>query len=696
MHLLGRILLLGALPLASLTAMMALIGARLGDERAARIGRRGMLAVWAMILAASAILLHALLSHDFSNEYVVGYSDRKMPWYYVVAAFWGGQKGSLLFWAFILTSCGALAVRRVGDAESPLVPYAIAGVLAVFGFFDLILIQLADPFEQFLVLGTLADGEGLNPLLQNPTMTFHPPTILAGYAVWAVPFGVAVGALVTGRLDDGWVKLVRPWALAGWFLLALGNLFGAWWAYEELGWGGYWGWDPVENASLLPWLTSTAYLHSVFGQERRRGLLRVWSVSLLFATFVLTIFGTFLTRTGLVQSVHAFADGGPLKLYFLVALGVLIVLCIGLVVWRLPLLRGERRVESLLSREAALVGVNVLFVVAVVVVLWGTMFPTVNRWLTGREMVIGPDWFNRFMAPVGVAILALTALGPRLAWGGTQPAALLRRLIAPGLAAAVSVGALLGLVWRRHWWAAADLDLGQGLAILTLFLAAFVVIDVAFELVRSTRARAASAGLSAALRVELVEQRRRFGGYLVHAGVALLFVGFAGSAFKVEQEVRVRKGEPLTVGDYTLHFQGLSEEQHADKLVVLARLDVDRGGKRYGVLGPARHLHKNRQRSTTTEVDYQIGPVEDLYVALVGLSQSGEEASLKVVVNPLLLWMYVGTFLLTLGAAVALGLGRVLEPRRAAARRRSAPSTVRETHSQPASAARTAGQEVGR
>ena len=648
----GRALLLALPFLASLAAAAAIVGARRGDERAARLAGRATLAAWAATAIASVLLLRSLLVHDFGNEYVVSYTDTKMAWYYLVAAFWGGQKGSLLFWALLLTSCAAIAVRWPRQRE--LLPWVIVTTMALLVFFAALLVFLADPFEQFLVLGTLSEGEGLNPLLQNPTMTFHPPTILAGYAIWAVPAGYAVGALVTGKLDDAWLRAVRPWAVAGWLLLSLGNLFGAWWAYEELGWGGYWGWDPVENASFLPWLTATALLHSVSGQERR-GRLRIWNVSLLLLTFVLTVFGTFLTRTGLVQSVHAFASEGPLKILFLAVLALLVVVSAGLVAWRLDRLRADGRIESWLSREAALVAVNWLFVLTLAVVLWGTLFPTINRWLTGREMVLGPEWFNRFVSPVGVALLALTALGPRLSWGRTALSDLLRACLPAAAGAAALLGLLVAIVWDRPWFSFAD-PFAAGLALLTLFLAAFVLLDVTRSLTLTTRSRAASAGgIGAALTLGLDQHRRRYGGFLVHAGIALLYVGFAGSAFKLEQDIQVHAGETATVGGYDLTLSRVSKERLPDKQVVAAHVDASHAGTPLGELLPARHIHGDRRGSTTTEVDYRIGPLEDLYLAFIGASPSGDEVSLKVVVNPLMVWMYLGTLLLVLGAAVSLG-----------------------------------------
>ncbi len=661
MHVLGRGLLLGCLVLAALAGTAAVVGRRTGDARLERLGRRGVLAVWACTVAASALLLHLLLTHDFSNEYVVHYSDSKMHWAYLIASFWGGQAGSLLFWALLHTSFAALAVHR--DRDGRLLPYAIGAWMAVFVLFDVILIFLSDPFEQLLVLGALTEGEGLNPLLLNPTMTFHPPTILGGYAIWAVPFGYAVSALVSGRTGDSWVVTCRRWLLAGWILLTLGNLFGAYWAYEELGWGGYWGWDPVENASLLPWLTATALLHSA-ALQLRRGLARTWTVSLVLATFVLTIFGTFLTRTGLVQSVHAFASGGALKVLFLVALALLGLASVALVLWRLPRLRAGARLETWLSREGLFVVANVLLVLGTAVVLWGTLFPTINEALTGRKLAIGPPWFDRFMAPVGLALLGTTGLCQLLAWGRATARRAGRAVGVPALWGLGLTLLLAGALRGTHWFDTATLSLtrsppyvsGALLALVAFFLGAWTVAGSVLELLRTARARARVTGeaLPVALVRAAARAGHRHGGLLAHLGMALLFVGFAGGAFKVEQDVGLEVGRTARVGDIGLRLLRLFDERRADKTVVAAEVDVTRRGRPLGTLRPERFLHKDKKRTTTTEVDYRSDILEDVYLALVHVAPSGSEVVLKVIVNPLMAWMYAGTVFLVLGGLVAL------------------------------------------
>jgi cytochrome c-type biogenesis protein CcmF len=673
MHLLGHGLLVAAFVLGVLGGVSALVGVRTDDERLALLSRRCVYAWWACIFAASMLLWHFILSNDFSNEYVYSVSDTKMPWYYQAASFWGGQKGSLLFWTFQLANFSALAVFLNGDRNRPIIPYTIATLCAIFLFFDSVLLFATDPFEQFLVLGALPEGRGLNPLLQNPSMTYHPPTMLSAYAVWAVPFAFAVGALVSGKLDDVWIRSVRRWAIFGWFLLSMGNLFGCFWSYEELGWGGYWAWDPVENASFMPWLTATAYLHSVMIQERR-GILKVWNIILVQLTFILTIFGTAITRTGLIQSVHAFASGGSIKFFFFTFLIVIIVGSVALVVWRLRLLRSEGYIDSWLSREAAFVLNNVLFVTGTLVVLWGTMFPKISEVLVGRETSIGPPWFNQFMAPIGILLLALSGIGPLISWRRASADNLTRNILAPVVWGVALTALVVGTLQNMHWFHTADvsislspLSISMGaVAIVALYFSNFVLAAVWSELFKAARARRRSTGerFGEALLNVVGRSRRRYGGYVVHAGIALLFFGFAGTAFKEERDVRMNLGETATVGDYTMRFDRLSSVESPEKSTLTAHMFVRRNGKKLGDMEPARFLFKNPEKTNTTEVDTRGGLSEDFYIALVNIGPGGKSVSLKVIINPLVLWMYPGAFFILLGAIIAMLPAGVLETRR--------------------------------
>ncbi len=683
MHLLGHGLLLAAFLLGVLGAVSALVGVRTGDERLARLSKRCVYAWWACIFAAAMLLWHFILSNDFSNEYVYSVSDTKMPWYYQMASFWGGQKGSLLFWTFQLANFSALAVLLNKDRNPAILPYAIATLCGVFLFFDAALLFATDPFEQFLVLGALPEGRGLNPLLQNPTMTYHPPTMLSGYAVWAVPFAFAVGALVAGKLDDVWIRSVRGWAMFGWFLLSMGNLFGCFWSYEELGWGGYWAWDPVENASFMPWLTSTAYLHSVMIQERR-GLMKVWNIVLVLLTFLLTIFGTAITRTGLIQSVHAFATGGTIKYFFFTFLIVLTLGSAALVAWRFKRLGSEGYIDSWVSREATFVLNNVLLVTGTLVVLWGTMFPKISEALVGRETSIGPPWFNQFMAPIGIVLLALSGIGPLVSWRRASVDNLRRNFLTPIVWGVALTTLAVGALQRLHWFHVADVSVSLSppsvstgaVALIALFFSNFVLATVCVEMAKGARARARSTGegWAEALLNVVGRAHRRYGGYLVHAGIALLFFGFAGTAFKQERDVRMSKGETATVGDYSFRFDRLSKVEHPEKSVLTAHVSVLRGGRDVGELRPARFLFNNSERTNTTEVDSRGSLTEDFYLALVNVGPGGKSVALKVIVNPLVLWMYPGALFIMLGAFVAMLPKGALASRR---RRPASPSRGR-------------------
>ena len=672
MHQLGQGLLVAAFVLAVLGGVSALVGVRTQDERLERLSRRCVYAWWACVFASAMLLWHFILSNDFSNEYVYSVSDTKMPWYYQMASFWGGQKGSMLFWAFQLANFCALAVFLNGDRNRSIMPYALATMCGIFLFFDSVLLFATDPFEQFLVLGALPEGRGLNPLLQNPTMTYHPPTMLSGYAVWAVPFSFAIGALIAGKLDDVWIRSVRRWALFGWFLLSMGNLFGCFWSYEELGWGGYWAWDPVENASFMPWLTSTAYLHSVMIQERR-GLMKVWNIVLVLLTFILTIFGTAITRTGLIQSVHAFATGGTIKFFFFTFLIAIIVGSAGLVIWRLKRLSSEGYIDSWLSREATFVLNNVLLLTGTLVVLWGTMFPKISEAISGRETSIGPPWFNQFMAPIGILLLALSGIGPLISWRRASVDNLKRNFIGPVVWAFALTSLQVAALQKLHWFHVADVGISLSpfsvsmgaLALLALYFSNFVLCAVSSELAKGARARARTTGegMVEALLNVIGRARRRYGGYLVHAGIALLFFGFAGSAFKQERDVRMGIGETATIGDYTVRFDRLSTVEHPERSVITAHAFVRRGDRDVGEMHPSRFLFKNAEKTNTTEVDTRGNLAEDFYLALVNIGPGGQSVSLKVIVNPLVLWMYPGALLILLGAFVTMLPAGILETR---------------------------------
>ncbi|MFQ5793111.1 MAG: heme lyase CcmF/NrfE family subunit, partial [Acidobacteriota bacterium] len=508
---LGRFALVLAMVGATYSAGAALLSIRRRDARYLRSAENGVLGLAGLLTLASLVLVQALLNHDFTLRYVAEHTSRDLAPLYSVTAFWAGQSGSLLFWVLVLSWFSAAVVLQNRRSNRDLMPYVSATLIAVELFFIGLLVFVTNPFEK--LAATPPDGAGLNPLLQNHGMIFHPPALYLGYVGFTVPFAFALGALVTGKLDARWIVTTRRWTLFSWFFLGLGILLGAQWAYLELGWGGYWAWDPVENASLLPWLTATAYLHSVMIQEKK-GMLKVWTLSLIILTFALCIFGTFLTRSGVISSVHSFARSslGPLFLSFLaLALGV----SLGLLLYRLPRLSSEHRLDGLLSRESSFLFNNLILVGLAFTVLWGTMFPVISEWLAGAKMSVGPPFFNRVSLPLGLALLLLTGLCPLIAWRRATLANFKRNLMLPMGAGAVAAVVLVTAGLREP--AAVGFFAGG----------IFVTWSIVAEFLRGTRARQSISGESFFLAFcRLVgRNKRRYGGFLVHLGMVVMLAG---------------------------------------------------------------------------------------------------------------------------------------------------------------------------
>jgi cytochrome c-type biogenesis protein CcmF len=628
--------------LSTWSGAMALVGARRRSAPLVHASRRILYGAAVMSSVAILILAYAFAASDFSITYVQRYSDRAMPLFYKLTGVWGGQEGSLLLWAWLLAVMAAWAVHVNQDRLRELIPYVIVVLTLVIDFFCLLLLFTANPFDAFLVEIPNV-GRGLNPLLQNPYMVTHPPALYVGYVGMAIPFAFAMAALIAGHTDETWIQAARPWALASWYFLSMGVVLGMLWAYEELGWGGYWGWDPVENAGLFPWLTATAYIHSVMVQERR-GMLKNWTVILAVLTFELTIFGTFLTRSGFIQSVHAFAQS-DIGWYFLGFMGLVATVAAALISWRRPILRSRGVLESTLSREFFVVVNNWVLLSAAFLVLVLTIFPTISQ-LFGHKITISAAAFNRWMIPNGLALLVLTGLGPMIGWRRTKWAGLRRQFIWPAAFGAL-VAAALALA-----------GVGEPLPLFTFATCAFVAATVVQELVRGVLIRRRSSGEDpfAAL-VELVSRnRRRYGGYFVHLGVVLMYLGFAGGAYKEEAELLMTRGQRAAVGRYVIRYDGIKTHSDAQKQMTTASLSVydASGDKRLGTVRPARWLYFKHERQPTTEVDIRRSAREDLFVVLAGHDQRTGAATFKVVINPLVNWLWIGFLLLTLGTGIAL------------------------------------------
>ncbi|MDZ7374119.1 MAG: heme lyase CcmF/NrfE family subunit [candidate division KSB1 bacterium] len=619
-------------------AIASVLAAQGQSVRHALSAERAAKATFLFLSLSCAVLVQAFVAHDFSIRYVAEYSSRSMPLFYLVSSLWAGQAGSLLFWAWLLSLYTVIVIRSERRQEDGTMLPAVLATLHVTTLFFLLLITAAsNPFEP--LDPAPADGRGLNPLLRNPMMVFHPPSLYLGFVGFAVPFAFAIAALATNRLDLAWIRKIRRWTLFAWFFLTLGNLLGAEWAYVELGWGGYWGWDPVENASLLPWITGTAFLHSVVVQERK-GLFRVWNFSLIVVTFALTILGTFITRSGVISSVHAFGKSslGPMFLVFLV---LMLTVSFGLLFRRLSTLRASGELRLALSEEWAILLTNVVLSGLALVVFWGTLFPTISEALTGRALTLGAPWFSAMSRPFGLALLLLLALCRAVSWGGTRWRAFLRRLAAPALLAILSVGGGYALGVRH------------GAALLAYGLSAAVVLAMLLDayVIARARARTAQVRLTAALRELLGRQRRLYGSYVVHIGVAVMLIGIVGSStFSRSVTKTVRPGEAIQIGRYTLTFQGLQVNQYRDRTSVAARVSVSNAGRPLGQMVSRKDFYPNYE--PVTEVDIRSRLHEDLYLVLASYERDGS-ATLQAYVNPLTFWLWVGGGLIGVGALLA-------------------------------------------
>ncbi len=653
MTLLGNFALWAALLLGVWTAVVSLSGRWRGRADLTAAVTRAPYALALLIWVASLALWKGLFAHDFNIEYVAAYTSRNLPDYYLFAAFWAGQKGSLLFWALVLSSFAALTQAVTSARYRDLLPYVAGVTSAVLVFFVLVmLVGGANPFERLPF--TPADGRGLNPQLQNPGMVIHPPMLYIGYIGITIPFAFAIAALLSRKLDSGWVHAIRKWSLLSWLFLSVGTTIGMWWAYVELGWGGYWAWDPVENASLLPWLTITAFLHSVMIQEKR-GMLKRWNLGLVIGSFLLSILGTFLTRSGVIASVHSFAQSsvGYLFLGFLVIAGAL---SFTLLYTRWPALEPDAQLESLASREAAFLFNNLALVGVAFSVLWGTLFPILSEWVRGTKISVGPPFFNKVNVPLGLMLLALTGIGPLIAWRKTSLPNLQRQFLWPLVSGVVTVAVL------------AAVGIRDGYALMAFGLGGFVLGTVAQEFYRGIRARGRLYQESPPLAfLKLIgKNRRRYGGYIVHVAIVVYFVAFAGGAFKVTREATLNVGESVDIRSpyghtYTLTHMGLSQYEALNRRVTAAALEVSRNGKRVGRVFSEKRQHVDSFGQPTFQPSTEVGIMgslrEDLYVVFAGTVDFTDRASFAITVHPLVWWVWFGGGLLVLGGLITLWPG---------------------------------------
>ena len=639
--LLGHAAVVVALGLSVLAGVTLVVGARRQRPDLVDVGRRAILVHFLLVTAAFLALEFALITSDFGLKYVAENSSRAYSLWYRVAGLWAALEGSLVLWEWMQAALAVVVLCWYRRTQPALFPYVGAVLMGVSAFFLSVLGFAADPFAPLSPVPP--DGRGMNPLLEDTSMLVHPLLLYSGWVGFTVPYAFAMAALITGRLTEEWILLTRRWAVGAWLCMTAGIVYGGWWSYHVLGWGGYWAWDPVENASFLPWLTATAYVHSIIVQERRR-MLKVWNLTLLILTYGLIVFGTFLTRSGVIGSVHSFSQS-PVGFFFLFYLSVVLIVSLGWVAARLEVLRrGTDEVPGVLSRESAFLLNNLALVAICFTVFFGTIFPLLAEAVRGAKVSVGAPYFNRVMVPVGLALLVLMAIGPLVPWRRSSWTLLWGRFRWPLAAAGLSAVALLAAGVR-------DLTPLVGFSLATLAAAAVVG-----EFVRAigARRRMMDEGVGRALVGLFLINRRRYGGYIVHLGVAVIVVGLvASSSYQTQRESMLRLGEQLDIGRYQLTFRGLSSADGPTHAKVYARIDVSAAGRPIGMMSPALRFYPTQQ-TPIAEVDYWVGAREDLYVSLGSFDDKGSWVTLKALVTPLVSWLWVGGGIMVLGTVLTL------------------------------------------
>ena len=641
---LGRAALMISLALAVYAALAGTLAARERRRRLALSAQNALVAGLASTLVASGVLIAALVRHDFGFTYVAEHSNRTLPLGYTLSAFWSGQEGSLLLWLLILTAYGAAAVFLTRRRAPGLIVWVVPVLAVIEAFFAFMLVAVASPFQQ---QAPTSDGLGMNASLQNPYMMAHPPLLYLGYVGLSVPFAFALGALLSGRTDELWIVLTRRWTLAAWTFLGVGQLLGAKWAYETIGWGGYYGWDPVENAALMPWLAATAFLHSVMVQEKK-GMLKVWNMLLVILTFGLSLFGTFLTRSGVINSIHSFAQS-PIGGWFIGFIAIVVGVSLSLFFWRLPLLRSKTKLESIVSREATFLYNNLLLVAFCLAILWGVVYPLVSEAVTGQSVTVSRPYYDFFLRVFGLPLLLLMGIGPLIAWRRASLGSLGRTFLWPLATALATGGALV---------AAGAGSSTPGLLAYTFSV--FVISSIVLEFVRGTSARRAldRTGWLPAFGRLVSRNRRRYGGYIVHAAIVLPVIGVAGSsAYQTISEPAkpLRPGQSMQIDGYTLTYQGVSQQRTTNAIEARALVDVRRGSDHVGQLAPGQNQYFPAAGlfSTVAAIHHDWLTGEDLYVVANKINPDGS-AYFKVFVKPLVNLIWLGGLVFILGSLIAM------------------------------------------
>jgi len=676
---LGTIAILILFLMTLVTTVLAILGAARHSERLTEGAVQGIHGTFAVAAFASMLLEYAFLAGDYTIQYVQQNGHPEMPVFYKLTAFWGSLDGSLLFWVLLLSLFSSLAIRANRQRHRVLIPHAVAVLAIVIGFFTALILFLKNPFSPYLLPTAPMQGKGMNPLLQNPYMIFHPPSLYLGMVSLAVPFAFGMAAMITGQVDSAWQASVRRWVLFSWLFLSIGLVLGGLWAYEELGWGGYWAWDPVENAGLLPWLMCTAFLHSVMVQERR-GMLKVWNLVLVVMSFFMTIYGTFLTRSGVVQSVHAFGESPELAWSFGGLMIATLVVSGGLLIWRWPLLRARNELESVMSREFAFLLNNWLFFGSSVFIALVVIFPTLTDMegfrsfynaallpvvqlfsaeappLTGR-ITIGPSFYNHYMSPVGLALLFLTGVGPLVAWRKTTGSSLVKQFLGPlvaGLTAMLSAAVIVPLVRSG----ASGLEFMSVGGLLCFGLCGFTFWTIAQEYIRGVRVRRKHRPQSVleALIGLMVKARRRYGGYVVHLGIVLMFFGFAGNSYKLERKLVMHPGETVELGDYRIRHDGILATQDWQKDMLTVQLTVlDDDGNELSDLRPAKWWYYQLKDQPTTEASRYMALEGDVYSSIADVQLSTGWTRVNLYYNPLVNWVWLGFAVMLAGGIICIG-----------------------------------------
>jgi cytochrome c-type biogenesis protein CcmF len=639
--------------LAGAVALRQLATGRRGaiaPERLAETARRAGIASFFAVACAAFALVWAAFTNDFSVAYITEHSNRALPWGYKFAALWSGQEGSLLLWALLLSGYG-FVLRARHKVDVKLTAYASTILAGIQVFFLLLVNVAATPFS--LVTGAVPpDGNGLNPLLQYPEMVIHPPMLYLGYVGFAVPFAFALGALMMRYPGEKWIHITRRWTMVAWLFLTVGIFLGMHWAYDVLGWGGYWGWDPVENASLMPWLTGTAFLHSVMMQEKR-GMMKSWNVWLIFSTFMLSILGTLLTRSGLVSSVHAFAQSS-IGDWFWIFLVIVLAICTFTYIYNRDHLKTDHKLESLVSRESSFLFNNLVLLAACFTILWGTFFPVLSEYVQGNKVTVSAPFYNRVAVPIGVFLLLLTGIGPILAWRSTSIRSIRRNFLLPGIAALVVAIAIIPL--GVHPWTIFTTDQeGAFYSWITFSLAAFVLTAIFNEFYKGARVigQKSHQNLFASM-VQLTRRNtRRYGGYIVHFGIVLIFVGIAGQAFNQSHEQTMDFKQSFILGPYRIECLDYSQDSNPNYDTEFAMLNVYRGDKLVTKLAPELRVYAVNGQPSTIVANHST-LIEDLYVIYAGKDPATGQPVIKAFLNPLVAWIWIGLLVTIFGTLIAL------------------------------------------